>query len=193
MPANMTYTATPQVPRQWAWHYQKLTHVRDQLHGELSKDLLESAEPIEAHSMDQADSATDEFDHDMTHCILSHEQDALYEIDAAIRRIFEGGYGVCEESGEPIPAARLRAVPWTRYTRNVEERLEQEGLISRTRLKGVASIRKPGSGALLEMEEPEQEELMTSEEFRHQRQADIKAIESTEDPDAGIEPSDYKS
>lgn len=193
MTANMTHPPAPLVPRQWMWHYRKLTHLREQLLGELQNERIESAEPIEAHSMDQADSATDEFDHDMTHCILSHEQDALYEIDAAIRRIFEGGYGVCEESGEPIPAARLRAVPWTRYTRKVEERLEQEGLISRTRLKGVSSIRKPGSGALLEMEEPEQEELLTPEEFRHQRQADIKAIESTDDLDAAIEPSDYKS
>jgi DnaK suppressor protein len=40
----------------------------------------------------------------------------LSEIDAALQRIWDGTYGVCEASGEPIPEARLRAIPWTRFT-----------------------------------------------------------------------------
>lgn len=184
--------ATGEVPRRWASHYRQLLQLRTRLLDGLPAALVDSSKPVEVHSMDMADSATDAFDHDMTHCILSHEQDSLYEVDAAIRRMFEGGYGICEETGKPIPAARLRAVPWTRYIREVEERLEREGLISRTRLGAVSSIRGPGSGGVLEMDEPEKEELMTPEELRHQRQAEIKVIENADDVDSTTEPSPLK-
>ncbi len=36
------------------------------------------------------------------------------EIDAALRRIEKGTYGMCEYSGEPIPRERLKAIPWAR-------------------------------------------------------------------------------
>jgi DnaK suppressor protein len=41
-------------------------------------------------------------------------QQTLLEIDAALRRIGEGSYGVCEACGEPIGALRLSAIPWAR-------------------------------------------------------------------------------
>ncbi|MGV3659232.1 MAG: TraR/DksA family transcriptional regulator [Prosthecobacter sp.] len=88
--------------------------------------LAAAAEPLESPAMSPADSAADELDHDLALSILSREQDALREVDAAIQRIFGGVYGRCEETGRPIPAARLRAVPWTRHVREVEERLERE-------------------------------------------------------------------
>jgi RNA polymerase-binding transcription factor DksA len=58
--------------------------------------------------------------------LISSEQNALFEIDRAIRRIREGTYGICEATGKPIPADRLEAVPWTRFARDVEEKLERE-------------------------------------------------------------------
>lgn len=50
---------------------------------------------------------------------------SLEEIDAALRRISEGTYGRCERCGRPIPVARLRALPATRFC--VECAHEQEG------------------------------------------------------------------
>jgi DnaK suppressor protein len=38
----------------------------------------------------------------------------LGEVRAALRRIDDGTYGLCEMDGAPIPAARLKAVPWAR-------------------------------------------------------------------------------
>ena len=58
--------------------------------------------------------------------LISSEQNALYEIDHAIRRIRDGTYGFCEATGKPIDSARLEAVPWTRFAREVEEQLERE-------------------------------------------------------------------
>ena len=40
----------------------------------------------------------------------------LYEIEAALGRIAEGSYGICEETEEPIETARLHAIPWTRVS-----------------------------------------------------------------------------
>ena len=42
------------------------------------------------------------------------EQRRLADVEAALRRLAQGRYGRCEGCGRPIPAARLRAVPWTR-------------------------------------------------------------------------------
>ena len=40
----------------------------------------------------------------------------LYEIEVALGKISTGTYGVCEETEEPIEIARLRAIPWTRFS-----------------------------------------------------------------------------
>jgi len=40
----------------------------------------------------------------------------LVEIDFALARIDQGGYGICEETEEPIETERLRAIPWTRLS-----------------------------------------------------------------------------
>jgi RNA polymerase-binding transcription factor DksA len=106
--------------------------------------------------MDIADSATDEFDHDLALAELSAEQDALSEVDEALKRILNGSYGVCQETGQPIPAARLRAVPWARFGKEVEARLESKGLISKAHLGTLGSVRAELTGGL-EESEPEEE------------------------------------
>lgn len=62
---------------------------------------------------------------DFALALLAHEQDALKEINDALDRIERGSYGVCEATGLPIPAARLRAVPWTRHVRAVAQHREE--------------------------------------------------------------------
>lgn len=54
------------------------------------------------------------------------DEDRLREIDAALLRMDEGLYGICEETGEEIPFARLRAEPTTRYTVEALEMIEDE-------------------------------------------------------------------
>jgi len=51
----------------------------------------------------------------------------LIEVDAALRRLQQGTYGICERTGMPIPLERLRALPWTRFTREAAEQMELEG------------------------------------------------------------------
>lgn len=55
-----------------------------------------------------------------------HDEDRLREVEAALRRMDDGVYGICEETDEEIPFARLRAEPTTRYTVEALELLEDE-------------------------------------------------------------------
>src|SRR4051794_25021613 len=79
--------AAPNIKPEWAWHYRVLQQLRDDLLRERSEQRRNVAEPLEPHSTHLADSATDEFDHDLTLSRLSAEQDALYEVNEAISRI----------------------------------------------------------------------------------------------------------
>jgi DnaK suppressor protein len=63
-----------------------------------------------------ADIGTDTFDQDFTLKLAETERAQLREIDAALQRINEGTYGVCQLSGKQIPKARLEAKPWAKYT-----------------------------------------------------------------------------
>lgn len=130
----------PAIEPKWRWHYRVLLGLRERLLKDQRQHFEEAAEPLEAHSMDMGDSATDEFDHDMALSNLSAEQNALFEIEAALKRLASRSYGICEESGQPIPLARLKAIPWTRFAREVEARHEQEGSTTRSRLGALGSV-----------------------------------------------------
>jgi RNA polymerase-binding transcription factor DksA len=146
------------IPSRWAWHYEALSSLREGLIRERKERLSEVAQPIEPHSMNLADSATDEFDHEIALSRLSVDQDALYEVEAAMKRILDGTYGICEQTGRPIPAARLKALPWTRFRKEVATRLERIGVIPLTRLGPLRSVREEGTLALMETE-PTMDEL----------------------------------
>ncbi len=83
--------------------------------------------------MHQADAGSDAYDRDFALSLLSQEQDALYEIDQALKRIELGTYGVCEMSGKPIPHARLEAIPFARFTVECQSQLEKQSKQSRVR------------------------------------------------------------
>lgn len=111
----------------WAWYQQTLTQLLHKLLQTRREHQAQSSETMSSPGTHHADTATDEYDHDLAFALLSHDDDALHEIKAALTRIQNGTYGICEQSGEPIPEERLRAVPWTRHTRQVEELLERTG------------------------------------------------------------------
>jgi RNA polymerase-binding transcription factor DksA len=136
-------TRRASVNAKWARHFRALLALRERLLRE-SVELLEKAsEPLEPYSTDIMHSATEEFGHEFALSRLSTIQDALFEVDEAIERILNGSYGVCEETGRTIPEARLKAAPWTRFARDVEERLEREGIVSGLHLSRVGLVRGP--------------------------------------------------
>ena len=79
--------------------------------GSLGDELGEISTANENHLGDTA-SAT--FDRELDQGLEEGAQQTLDDIDAALRKIEEGSYGICELCGEPIGAARLSAIPWAR-------------------------------------------------------------------------------
>lgn len=132
------------IPERWGWHYRVLVSLQDRLMRRSGGLLRAASEPLEPHSLDEADSATDEFDHDLALTQLSADQNALHEVNEALKRIQDGTYGLCEETGKAISAARLKAVPWTRFTCEVEERLEKKGVRHQTHVNQAGTVRENG-------------------------------------------------
>jgi RNA polymerase-binding protein DksA len=91
------------------------------------------AHEVSAHGLHQADAGSDAYDRDFALNLLSQEQDALFEIDEALKRIAKGTYGVCEMSGKQIPKARLEARPFARFTVECQNDLERKNRHSRFR------------------------------------------------------------
>jgi RNA polymerase-binding protein DksA len=61
------------------------------------------------------DTASATYDRELDEGLAEGAQQTLAEVDAALKRIDDGTYGVCEVCGKPIGEERLRAIPWTRY------------------------------------------------------------------------------
>jgi DnaK suppressor protein len=118
---------------------EKLLQLRDAMVDSMAgvaQDTLRSrAEGSEASAfgMHQADAGSDAYDRDFALSLLSQEQDALYEIDQALKRIELGTYGICEMSGKSIPRARLEAIPFARFTVECQSQLEKQNKASRVR------------------------------------------------------------
>src|SRR5213595_1947508 len=116
---------------------EKLLQLRDAMVDSMAgvaQDTLRSrAEGSEASAfgMHQADAGSDAYDRDFALSLLSREQDALYEITQALRRIELGTYGICEMSGNPIPCARLEAIPFARFTVECQSQLERQTKVLR--------------------------------------------------------------
>jgi RNA polymerase-binding transcription factor DksA len=118
---------------------QKLLQLRDavvdSMAGVAQGTLRSRAEGSEASAfgMHQADAGSDAYDRDFALSLLSQEQDALYEIDEALKRIEVGTYGKCEMSGKSIPHARLEAIPFARFTVECQSQLEKQSKAARIR------------------------------------------------------------
>ncbi len=174
--------ASRQVPAKWRWHYRVLLSLHDRLLGDRSQLRHSVTEPLEPHSLDEADSATDEFDHGLALTRLSMEMNALKEVSEALQRIMDGSYGQCAVTGKAIPAARLKAIPWTRYTREVEERLEKEGRVPRPRIGPAGTIHEKGPHWV-----PPEEEAEAGEEVGEPATEDSLLPGATEESEPGEE------
>jgi len=103
----------------------------------VAKDTLRSrAEGSEASAfgMHTADAGSDAYDRDFALSLLSQEQDALYEIEQALKRIELGTYGICEMSGKEISQIRLEAMPFARYTVECQAEIERQGKLHKSRM-----------------------------------------------------------
>jgi RNA polymerase-binding transcription factor DksA len=105
---------------------------------------------MQSYSLHMADSGTDNFDRDFALSLLSSDQDAIYEIEEALRRIEKETYGVCELTGKSIPKARLEAIPWTRFTVEAQMQMEKDGIARQRRLGTLGSVDSTGATSVLD-------------------------------------------
>jgi len=129
-----------EVPEKFKRYYKLLIDLRTHLtegierHSEetLKRSSKDDAGDLSAYGQHMADAGTDTFDRDFALSMVASEQEALSEIDAAIKRVRDGSYGVCEVTQKPIAKERLLAVPFTRYSAEAQKQIERNRHRSRT-------------------------------------------------------------
>lgn len=131
-----------QIDKRFVRYYRLLAQLRDHLksglalHAEdtLKRSNREDSGDLSGYGQHMADAGTDNFDRDFALSLVSNEQEALFEIEEAIKRIKNGTYGICELTGKPISKDRLLAVPFARYS--VESQTEIEKYKRRSSQRG---------------------------------------------------------
>jgi RNA polymerase-binding transcription factor DksA len=141
---------------EWVKYREHLIELRERLLAQMSGLAKESAEEMTSYSLHMADSGTDNFDRDFALSLLSSDQDAIYEIEEALKRIEKNTYGICELSGKQIPKNRLDAIPWTRFTVEAQSQLEREGALRQRRLGQLGTVDTTGNVEADEEEEAEE-------------------------------------
>ncbi len=103
-------------------------NILDSMHGVARETLKTHPEGSEASGSGehQADAGSDAYDRDFALSLLAKDQNALAEIEEALKRIEVGTYGICEMSYKQIPILRLKAIPFARLTVDCQAKWEKE-------------------------------------------------------------------
>jgi RNA polymerase-binding transcription factor DksA len=142
-PRDIVSAVTPeQIDPALRPRYQSLLQIRDYLIDQ-ENQLQSQGEEVQPTDRQQADaeSATSINLRDMAFARAMTYNELIEEVNEALSRIEQGTYGRCELTGKPIPADRLDAIPWTRFTAEAEAQLENEG-------RAPAQFRLPEAGRL---------------------------------------------
>ena len=96
-----------------------------------ARETLEVLQQENSNHPDLADRASSETDRAIELRARDRQRKLISKIDAAIRRIDEGTYGYCEETGEPISLKRLNARPIATLSIEAQERHERREKVYR--------------------------------------------------------------
>jgi len=118
-------------------YQEKLFSLRDEIFSQmrdLSQDTLMKSQKdisgdISGYSIHMADVASDNYEREFNLGLVSNERRLLIEIDEALKRIEENKFGICLYCNKPIAKKRLNAIPYTRYCKKCQEKLEKEGRV----------------------------------------------------------------
>lgn len=95
----------------------------------LKKSRLDAAGDLSSMPIHMADLGTDNFEQEFSLGLMDGERKILSEIVAALWRIADGTFGICEGTGRPMSKARLQASPWARFCIEYA-RMVEKGLIA---------------------------------------------------------------
>jgi DnaK suppressor protein len=117
-------------PRQREYFRAKLEHWKDDILKE-SRETLDSLQEENQNHPDMADRASSESDRALELRTRDRQRKLIAKIDAALKRIDDGTYGFCEETGEPIGVARLDARPIATLSLEAQEMHERREKVYR--------------------------------------------------------------
>jgi DnaK suppressor protein len=116
--------------RQLEYFRRKLLSWKDDILRESRETLSHLQTETENHP-DLADRASSETDRALELRTRDRQRKLISKIDEALRRIEDGSYGYCEETGEPIGLARLEARPIATLSLEAQERHERRERVHR--------------------------------------------------------------
>jgi len=99
----------------------EVMHALDSMETQALRDNAGETSSMPIH---MADVGSDAYDQDLKLGLSASERERVVDIDAALVRIAEKTYGVCESTGEAIVMARLHAKPWARFSIAAARKLE---------------------------------------------------------------------
>lgn len=117
-------------PKQLEYFQRKLLQWRTELRDESNQTLIHLQEES-GQAPDFADRATTETDRSIELRTRDRERKLITKIDAALRRVEEGSYGFCEETGVQISLRRLEARPIATLSIDAQERHERREKVYR--------------------------------------------------------------
>ncbi|SRR6056297_512606 len=116
--------------RQLEWFRRELLRQKNELLNE-SKSTIAGLQDGSRNIPDIADRASEETDRALELRIRDRQRKLVAKIDSALRRIEEGEFGYCRETGEPISLKRLVARPTTTLSLEAQERHERREKVHR--------------------------------------------------------------
>ena len=116
--------------RQLEYFREKLLNWKEDILRESRETLSHLQTDTENHP-DIADRASSETDRALELRTRDRQRKLISKIDEALRRIEDGSYGYCEETGEPIGVARLEARPIATLSLEAQERHERRERVHR--------------------------------------------------------------
>ena len=117
-------------PRQREYFRAKLNAWKDDILRE-SRETLENLQEESQNHPDMADRASSESDRSLELRTRDRQRKLIAKIDAALKRIDDGTYGYCEETGDPIGIARLDARPIATLSLEAQEMHERREKVYR--------------------------------------------------------------
>lgn len=117
-------------PRQREYFRAKLENWKDEILRE-SRETLDSLQEENQNHPDMADRASSESDRALELRTRDRQRKLIAKIDAALKRIEDGTYGYCEETGDPIGIARLDARPIATLSLEAQEMHERREKVYR--------------------------------------------------------------
>ncbi len=107
---------------------ERLQNQRAEIVNMYKQDVRAGQESADDGTEDIVDRANNAYNRELMFSLSDVERQTLLQIENALTRMDEGGYGRCANCGQQINLLRLEAVPWARFCIDCQE-LAEKGLL----------------------------------------------------------------